>query len=70
MFKNGFQLGGHMSKKHPGSSELYDHRKSIKEANSEEKKRNKYFEDVRKLHDKQYKVWKMANGSNSVMESS
>jgi hypothetical protein len=42
-FATGRQLGGHVSRKHPGSSDSFNRKKKIQKIKTGEKKRREYF---------------------------
>jgi hypothetical protein len=45
-FDNGKQLGGHMSRKHPGNSMDYNKKKKVQSSKAVEKERRKYFHSL------------------------
>lgn len=47
-FLSGRQLGGHMSRRHPGNSLDYSKRKQLHFTKTVERERRKYFKDIKK----------------------
>lgn len=47
-FESGRQLGGHMSRRHPGNSLDYSKRKQLHITKTVERERRKYFKDIKK----------------------